>query len=87
MTMEDFDEMEKIINAQIEEKLNKLFDKSQKVYKSDMFKLAKNFRAQEYQLYKVFDWKDLYLNANINVTADVSIIDLNLIHAEPERIN
>lgn len=87
LTKEDFDKMEKIINAQIEDKLNKLFDKSQKVYKSDIFKLAKNFRAQEYQLYKVFDWKELYLNANINVTADVSIIDLNLIHTETERIN
>lgn len=81
----DIKQIENIVSSKIKNDILKAFKRSQTEFKCDIFGFAKYFRADNPKIYDEIDWKDEYLNADINVNVKTKIKNLGLIDPNAKR--
>lgn len=70
--------LEKMVSKKLTTDITKIFERSQKEFKCDIFQFAKNFRAEHPEIYKELNWEEAYINADLNINVKTEIINLGL---------
>ncbi len=78
-------ELEKMVSKKLTDDITSIFERSQKVYKCDIFHFAKNFRAEHPKIYKELDWEEAYTTAELNINIETSLINLGLTDPNVEK--
>ncbi|WP_432661780.1 Ger(x)C family spore germination protein [Wukongibacter baidiensis] len=71
-------DLEKMVSQKLKEDIADIFERSQKVYKCDIFHFAKNFRAEHPKIYKGLNWEEAYITAELNINIETALINLGL---------
>lgn len=78
-------ELENMASKKIEKDIINIFERSQDEFKCDIFHFAKYFRANHPRIYDQIKWKDVYTEADIEVSIKTKIINLGLIDANAKK--
>ncbi|WP_432405215.1 Ger(x)C family spore germination protein [Wukongibacter sp. M2B1] len=78
-------ELENMASKKIEKDIINIFERSQDEFKCDIFHFAKYFRANHPRIYDQIKWKDVYTEADIEVSIKTKIINLGLIDSNAKK--
>lgn len=77
--------LENMVSTKLKNDISNIFERSQKVYKCDIFHFAKNFRAEHPKIYRGLNWEAAYTTAELNINIETEIINLGLTDANVEK--
>lgn len=77
--------LETMVSNKLTTDITDLFERSQKVYKCDIYHFAKNFRAEHPSIYKELNWEEAYTSAQLNINIKTEIINLGLTDPNVEK--
>lgn len=80
-------QLEILVSKKLTNDIRNIFEKSQKVYKCDIYHWAKNFRAEHPSIYKKINWEEAYTTADLNINLKTEIINLGLTDPNAKKKN